>query len=116
MQAFYLFFVALLSSGLSTTPEGIAWLAENQEAPGVVTLPSGLQYKIIQNGPTGGLSPRVDSPCECHYRGTFIITLFSPSLLTVVFVVLVLQVISSMEQNLIPPTKEINQQPLHQIK
>jgi hypothetical protein len=115
MQAFYLFFVALLSSGLSTTPEGLAWLAENQEAPGVVTLPSGLQYKIIQNGPTGGLSPRVDSPCECHYRGTFI-TLFSPFLLTVVFVVLVLQVISSMEQNLIPPTKEINQQPLHQIK
>merc|ERR1712151_2253 len=35
---------------------------------GVVTLPSGLQYKVLEEG--GGLEhPTVSSPCLCHYAG-----------------------------------------------
>jgi FKBP-type peptidyl-prolyl cis-trans isomerase len=59
----------LVTFAFSTTPEGVAWLANNKEQEGVITLPSGLQYKVIRSGSEGGLSPRVDSPCECHYRG-----------------------------------------------
>ena len=33
-----------------------------------MTLPSGLQYKILESG-SGKFHPTVDSPCECHYEG-----------------------------------------------
>lgn len=71
---FNLFFIFLSFFNLSysTTPEGLLFLSSNKNEPNVVTLPSGLQYKIIKSGPEGALSPRVDSPCECHYRGRFI--------------------------------------------
>lgn len=61
-----------LSVATATTPEGKKWLAENALNADVITLPSGLQYKILQSGPSGGLSPVVNSPCECHYRGYLI--------------------------------------------
>ena len=38
----------------------------------MVTLPSGMQYKVLQDGPAGGKMPTVSAPCECHYRGTLI--------------------------------------------
>ena len=41
---------------------------ENGKKDGVVTLPSGLQYKVISAG-DGANHPTVDSPCECHYEG-----------------------------------------------
>lgn len=47
-------------------------LASNKDKEGVVTLPSGLQYKVLNSGPDGGLSPKSNSPCECHYRGYLI--------------------------------------------
>lgn len=59
----------MLALSLASTPEGLAFLAANKEKEGVVTLPSGLQYKVITSGPEGGLSPKVNSPCDCHYRG-----------------------------------------------
>merc|ERR1711871_1392498 len=37
-------------------------------APGVITLPSGLQYKVLRTG-TGDSHPTADSSCECHYEG-----------------------------------------------
>merc|ERR1719301_427307 len=47
---------------------GIAFLAENKNKEGVITLPSGLQYKVLREG--GGLEhPKVGTPCECHYAG-----------------------------------------------
>jgi FKBP-type peptidyl-prolyl cis-trans isomerase FklB len=36
---------AAFTGGAATTPEGVSWLAENGKKDGVVTLPSGLQYK-----------------------------------------------------------------------
>jgi len=48
--------------------EGQAFLEANKQKDGVVTLPSGLQYKVLEEG--GGLQhPTIDSPCECHYAG-----------------------------------------------
>lgn len=50
--------------------EGEAFLEENKKKPGVVTLPSGLQYKIIQPG-TGAVPVATDK-VRTHYRGTLI--------------------------------------------
>jgi len=47
-----------------------AFLAENQAKEGVVTLPSGLQYKIITPGT--GEFPKATDQVRVHYRGTFI--------------------------------------------
>ncbi len=49
---------------------GKAFLDENQKKPGVVTLPSGLQYKIIKAG--SGESPGPTDFVTVHYRGTLI--------------------------------------------
>jgi len=50
--------------------EGEAFLAENKKKNGVVSLPSGLQYKIIKEG--NGKKPTETDRVECRYRGTFI--------------------------------------------
>jgi len=47
---------------------GLAFLAENKGAEGVITLPSGLQYKVLEEG-AGLEHPTVSTPCECHYAG-----------------------------------------------
>lgn len=49
---------------------GEAFLAENAKKEGVVTLPSGLQYKIIKAG--DGKKPAETDTVECNYRGTLI--------------------------------------------
>jgi FKBP-type peptidyl-prolyl cis-trans isomerase FklB len=49
---------------------GEAFLAENKKRPGVATLPSGLQYKILKAG--GGKKPTEADTVVCHYRGTLI--------------------------------------------
>ncbi len=50
--------------------EGEAFLAANKKKPGVVTLPSGLQYKVLKEGT--GKSPKVTDTVTVHYRGTLI--------------------------------------------
>jgi FKBP-type peptidyl-prolyl cis-trans isomerase FklB len=50
--------------------EGEAFLAENRKKDGIVTLPSGLQYKIIKAG--NGKKPTEADTVEVHYRGTLI--------------------------------------------
>ena len=50
--------------------EGAAFLASNKTKQGVVTLPSGLQYKILKVG--DGKKPIGSDTVECHYRGTLI--------------------------------------------
>ena len=49
---------------------GDAFLAENKKKEGVVTLPSGLQYKILKAG--DGRMPTEADTVECDYRGTLI--------------------------------------------
>ena len=50
--------------------DGEAFLAGNKTKPGVVTLPDGLQYKIITNG--SGATPMMNDAVTVNYRGTFI--------------------------------------------
>jgi FKBP-type peptidyl-prolyl cis-trans isomerase len=49
---------------------GEKFLAENAKKEGVITLPSGLQYKIITSGK--GKTPTADDTVTTHYRGTLI--------------------------------------------
>lgn len=49
---------------------GEAFLAANKTKEGVVTLPSGLQYKIIKEG--NGPKPTAEDTVLCHYRGTLV--------------------------------------------
>ncbi len=49
---------------------GTAFLAANKAKPGVVTLPSGLQYKIITEG--NGPKPTANDVVICNYKGTLI--------------------------------------------
>lgn len=49
---------------------GQAFLAENSKQSGVVTLPSGLQYKIITAGT--GPKPTASQTVKVHYEGTLI--------------------------------------------
>ena len=50
--------------------EGDAFLAANKAKPGVVTLPSGLQYKVIKEGT--GQTPKATDTVTTNYRGTLI--------------------------------------------
>lgn len=50
--------------------EGLAWLAENATKEGVVTLESGLQYKVLTAG--DGESPGATDTVVMHYRVTLI--------------------------------------------
>jgi FKBP-type peptidyl-prolyl cis-trans isomerase FklB len=50
--------------------EGEAFLAENKKKEGVITLPSGIQYKIITA--SVGKKPTEADTIECNYRGTLI--------------------------------------------
>lgn len=49
---------------------GEAFLTENKKKDGVITLPSGLQYKIIKEGT--GKTPKLTDTVTVNYRGTFI--------------------------------------------
>ena len=52
---------------LKNLEEGQAFLAANAEKEGVVTLPSGLQYEVLQAGT--GDKPTLSDTVVCHYHG-----------------------------------------------
>jgi FKBP-type peptidyl-prolyl cis-trans isomerase FklB len=47
--------------------EGAKFLAENKAKPGVVTLPSGLQYTVVKEGT--GAKPKATDSVTVHYEG-----------------------------------------------
>lgn len=49
--------------------EGEEFLKENAGKPGVITLKSGLQYRVLKEGT--GRKPGKTSKVRCHYEGTF---------------------------------------------
>jgi FKBP-type peptidyl-prolyl cis-trans isomerase FklB len=53
-----------------TQKDGEKFLAENKAKEGVVTLPSGLQYKILKAGT--GDKPTASDTVVCNYRGTLL--------------------------------------------
>jgi FKBP-type peptidyl-prolyl cis-trans isomerase FklB len=54
----------------SNKKEGEEFLATNKTQEGVVTLPSGLQYKILKEGT--GPKPTATDSVVCNYRGTLL--------------------------------------------
>jgi len=56
------------TAGAASRKEGEAFLAANKSKEGVVTLPSGLQYKILTQG--NGPKPTASDTVTCNYRGT----------------------------------------------
>ena len=56
--------------GGGASPEDIAFsknfLENNKTKAGVITLPSGLQYKVLRAG-KGDSHPLASTPCSCHY-------------------------------------------------
>jgi len=54
------------------TPEAQAFMAKTAKEPGVVTLPNGLEYKIIRSGPTTGLKPHLQDEVKIMYEGKLI--------------------------------------------
>jgi len=56
--------------GEANKKEGDAFLAANKTKEGVVTLPSGLQYKILTPGT--GPKPTASDSVVCNYKGTLI--------------------------------------------
>ena len=61
---------ALEAAAAENKNQGDAFLAENGKKQGVVTLPSGLQYKIITAGQ--GKKPAETDTVLCNYKGTFL--------------------------------------------
>jgi FKBP-type peptidyl-prolyl cis-trans isomerase FklB len=57
-------------AGEKNKQEGDAFLTKNKTVPGVITLPSGLQYKILNEG--SGDSPKADDVVTVNYRGTLV--------------------------------------------
>ncbi len=49
---------------------GEEFLEANKQKPGIVSLPSGLQYEIITEGT--GAKPTASNKVTCHYHGTLI--------------------------------------------
>lgn len=57
-------------SGAKNKSEGEAFLAENGNKEGVITLEDGLQYRILKAG--DGNKPKPGDTVTCNYRGTLI--------------------------------------------
>jgi FKBP-type peptidyl-prolyl cis-trans isomerase FklB len=57
-------------AGEKNMKEGEAFLAANKAKEGVVTLASGIQYKVLSPGT--GKQPTIDDTVVCQYRGTLI--------------------------------------------
>lgn len=91
----------LFAAAAASNPAGLAFLQTNAEKEGVVSLPSGLQYKararrltstsppsrfgraplapssadalqVVREGKPDGKRPLVGTPCECHYSGRLV--------------------------------------------
>ena len=60
----------MAEKGKKAKAEGEQYLADNAMKEGVVTLPSGLQYKVLSEG--NGKKPKATDKVQCHYHGTLI--------------------------------------------
>jgi FKBP-type peptidyl-prolyl cis-trans isomerase FkpA len=58
------------AASIENTEKGLKFLEENKGKEGVITLESGLQYKILAEG--NGVTPAAEDTVEVHYKGTLI--------------------------------------------
>ncbi len=70
---------AAAERGKAAREVGEKYLEENAKKEGVITLPSGLQYKVLREG--NGRKPKATDQVKCHYEGMLVDgTLFDSSL------------------------------------
>jgi FKBP-type peptidyl-prolyl cis-trans isomerase len=62
--------VRMQQEGAINKKEGDAFLAANKTKAGVVTLPSGLEYKVLKEGT--GPKPTASDTVVCNYKGTLL--------------------------------------------
>ncbi len=60
---------AQAQSGPSPTD---AYMAANAKKPGVITLPDGLQYKVVSSGPANGVKPQASDEVKVDYEGKLV--------------------------------------------
>jgi len=60
----------MAAAGVENKKEGVAFLEANKKKEGVVTLPSGLQYKVVTEGK--GKKPKATDTVVVNYRGTLV--------------------------------------------
>ena len=63
--------ISIIGGVAATDEAGTKYLEEKSSEADVITLPSGLLYKVLEKG-KGAFHPKVNSPCLCHYGGTLI--------------------------------------------
>jgi peptidylprolyl isomerase/FKBP-type peptidyl-prolyl cis-trans isomerase FklB len=52
------------------TPGGsAAFMTKTAKEPGVISLPDGLEYKIIKSGPANGIKPKLGDEVKVNYEG-----------------------------------------------
>lgn len=59
------------AQGLANRKEAEQFLSNNAKRQGVVTLPSGMQYEVLQQG-NSDQKPQLTSRVRCHYTGTLL--------------------------------------------
>lgn len=99
--------VTLFSLAFCTTPEGLKFLEEYSKRDGVITLPSGLRYRVLKSG-DGNAHPKVGT------SGLF--SFFSFLILKQLHVLAITKELSLTELNSIQVTNEANQLPSLLIK
>ncbi len=61
---------AAAEKGKVAKEQGESYLSENAKKDGVVVLPSGLQYQVLQEGT--GKKPKATDQVKCHYEGMLV--------------------------------------------
>jgi FKBP-type peptidyl-prolyl cis-trans isomerase len=56
----------------ANTKTGQDFLEQNKKKEGIVTLASGLQYKVLKSGPEGGKKPKASDTVTTNYKGTLL--------------------------------------------
>jgi FKBP-type peptidyl-prolyl cis-trans isomerase len=54
------------------TQNAVAFMAQNALTPGVQSLPSGVQYKVVKTGPPGGAHPTPEDMIKVNYEGALL--------------------------------------------
>jgi peptidylprolyl isomerase/FKBP-type peptidyl-prolyl cis-trans isomerase FklB len=54
------------------SPESKAFLAKTAKEPGVVSLPDGLEYRIVRSGPASGMKPHLNDEVKVMYEGKLV--------------------------------------------
>lgn len=56
----------------ASAAEAKAFMDKNGKEEGVITLPSGLQYKVVRSGPPDGMRPQETDEVKVNYEGKFL--------------------------------------------